>query len=371
MNRIQIAVALLCASLAAVVAAEPESPQTRIELTDEQRDALGIALGRAEPRALVPRADLPGRIILPNDRVHVVSARSEGVLIRPSVAVGEVVRERQVLARIASPAFVALQRQYLEALSQRDLARTTAEREAEAAREGVIAGRRALDSAAALRDARARVAEGRQSLALAGMSDEEISSLERTRRLEPDMVLRAPFDAVVLEQFAEAGERLAAGGAVYRIGDPTARVVEIHAPLAVARALRIGARFRLRDEAASGVVTAVGGEVHSADQGVLVRGRLDPGAPPLRPGEFVSVVLETASEGGSAFAMPASAVIHAADRAWIFERVEGGFLPVSVEIVGGSGRERVVVGPLDPHTDLAIRGTAALKALWLSAGGPS
>lgn len=383
MKRIKIAVASLCASFACLAAAEPaavgppalslpvpQPTQARIEVTAEQRAALGITVGRAAPRTLVPSADLPGRVVLPNDRVHVVTARSEGVLLQASVAVGELVSADQQLARVASPDFVASQRRYLEALSRRDLARLTAERESLLARDGVIAGHRALDSAAALRDAEARVAEASQSLLLSGMREREIAALERTRRLEPDLVLRAPFDAAVLEQFAEAGERLPAGGAVYRLGDAAARLVEIHAPLEIVRSLAVGARFQLREEGAMGVVIAVGSAVHSADQGVVVRGRLDPGAPALRPGQFVSVALETSSDRGSAWAVPATALIHAGDRAWIFERVDGGFAAAPVEIVGGSGRERIVVGALDADTQLALRGTATLKALWLATGGP-
>ena len=362
--------ALLWLMLVGLLGPGSAASETRIEVTASQRKALGIELGRPEPRPLIPRADLPGRILLPNDRLHVVTARSEGVLLQPSVAVGDRVEPGQALARIASPGFVALQREYLEALSQRDLSRATADREAELAREGIIAGRRALESAAALREVQARVAQARQSLVLSGMRDPEIAALERTRRLETDLVLRAPFAAVVLEQYAQAGERLGAGGAVYRLGDPSALAVEIHVPLETARTLRVGARIWISEGAATGSVTAVGSEVHSADQGIVVRATVLPGELALRPGQFVSVEIETAKDRGPAFAVPAAAVVHAQDRAWVFVQQQDGFVPVPVEIVGGAGRERLVVGPLQAQTELAIRGTSALKALWLSAGGP-
>jgi multidrug efflux pump subunit AcrA (membrane-fusion protein) len=90
------------------------------------------------------------------------------VLILPLVAVGDSVSKGQELARLESPAFVSLQRDFVQALSQLDLASATAGREGQLAEEGIIAGRRAAESAALLRDARSRLEERRQALVLSG-----------------------------------------------------------------------------------------------------------------------------------------------------------------------------------------------------------
>jgi multidrug efflux pump subunit AcrA (membrane-fusion protein) len=284
--------------------------------------------------------------------------------------VGDSVVKGQELARLESPVFVSLQRDYIQALSQLDLADATAHREEQLVKEGIIAGRRAAKSTALLRDAQSQLEERRQALALSGMSEREVAKLAETRNLNPTLVLRASISGVVLEQYARAGERLEAGGTLYRIGDLEALTVEIHTPLDIAHSLAIGTRFSLPDEEASGQVIAVGSEVHALDQGVLVRGAIEDEAAGLRPGQFVRVQFETLRDQGSAFAVPSKAVVHVDGRAWLFRQVEGGFEPVAVEIVGGTGRESVVVGSLTGETKLAIRGTAALKAHWLAQGGP-
>jgi cobalt-zinc-cadmium efflux system membrane fusion protein len=354
-------------SLATAVTASPGDP---LRVTAEQSDALGIAIGTAEAKDLIPRPRLPGRITLPNARVRLVTARSSGVLVSPLVAVGDSVATGQELARLESPVFVSLQRDYIQALSQFDLADATANREEQLVKEGIIAGRRAAQSAALLRDAQSQLEQTRQALVLSGMSTREVAELADTRNLNPTLVLRASITGVVLEQYARAGERLDAGGALYRIGDLEALTVEIHTPLDVAHSLAIGTRFSLPDEEASGQVIAVGSEVHALDQGVLVRGEIENRGAGLRPGQFVRVQFETSRDQGSAFAVPSKAVVHVDGRAWLFRQVEGGFEPVAVEIVGGTGRESVVVGSLTAETRLAIRGTAALKAHWLAQGGP-
>jgi cobalt-zinc-cadmium efflux system membrane fusion protein len=365
-SRFVVAISLWL-SLAGAVAASPGDP---LEVTAKQREALGIAIGSARARDLVPRPGLPGRITLPNERARVVTARSAGVLLSPLVAVGDSVTAGQELARLESPAFISLQREYLDGLSQLELARSTFSREEQLAQEGIIAGRRATESQALLRQATSRLEERRHALALSGMSEAGISQLARSHRLHPMLVPRAPLSGVVLEQYARAGERLEAGGPLYRIADLEALMVEIHTPLDIARSLTKGTRFSLPDEGATGRVVAVGSEVHSLDQGVLVRGEIEEQAARLRPGQFVRVQFETSRLEGSAYVVPSTAVVHIAGRAWVFAQVEGGFEPLAIEIVGGSGREFVVIGPLTEATALAIRGTAALKAHWLAQGGP-
>lgn len=364
------ALLLLCAFALSLTMTLASSAIEILSVTAEQREALGIVVDKAQPKNLVPRPRLPGRITLPNSRVRLVTVRASAVLVSPLVAVGDSVTTGQELARLESPVFVSWQRDYIQALSQHDLARATADRERQLAAEGIIAGRRAAESTALLRDARSRLEEQRQALSLSGMTKQEIARLAKTHRLNPTVVLRAANSGVVLEQYARAGERLDAGGALYRIGDLEALTVEIHTPLDIAHSLEKGTRFSLPQEGALGEVVAIGREIHSLDQGVLVRGEIKEGTARLRPGQFVRVQFETARSEGSAFAVPSTAVVHANDQAWLFVQVDGGFAPVRVEVIGGSGSETVLVGSLTDDTLFAIRGTAALKAHWLANGGP-
>ncbi|MAG33696.1 MAG: efflux transporter periplasmic adaptor subunit [Deltaproteobacteria bacterium] len=363
-------IAALGFAISFVTASTAEQPARQLPITQAQRQALGIELGIAEVRNLVPRPRLPSRITLPNSRVRMITARSPGLLILPLVAAGDTISKGDELAHIQSPSFVSLQRKYLEELSRLDIAHSTEGRERQLAEEGIIAGRRAAQSTAALREAQARLEDRRQTLVLAGMSEEELTTLRQTRQLSSTLVLRAPFAGVVLEQYAQTGEHLDAGGALYRIGNLASLTVEIHTPVDVARTLRAGMRFVIPDEDANGQVIAVGREIHSSDQGILVRGTIEDGVTRLRPGQFVLVQFETPGERGSAFAVPAAAVIHVERQAWVFRETAGGFEPIPVEILGGSGLQMVVAGELTEGSALVIAGTATLKALWLASGGP-
>jgi RND family efflux transporter MFP subunit len=366
--RVRLRVLVFALALFATIgAARAESV---LEISESQRAALAIEVVSVEPTPLVSRPPLPGRVLIPNDRVAILAMRTEGVVLSLSVATGDRVTAGQPVALIGSPTFVLLQREFLDALSQRDLASATFERERQLAREGIVAGRRAVESQARLQEADARVEERRQGLILVGMDQDDLDALASSRRMHSAIAVRAPVDGFVLEQWAQVGERLEAGSPLYRVGRLDALHVEIHVPLELAQRVRVGSRFQVVDRDASGTVIAVGRDVHAVDQGVLVRGAVDQGVEVLRPGQFVRVALQTETDHDMAYDVPASAVTRIDQRAFVFRRVGEGFEPVAVEIVGGSGQRSMVAGELSPGDAVVSRGTAALKSHWLSQGGP-
>lgn len=344
--------------------------QPVLAISPAQTEALGIEVVSARETTQVSRPPLPGRIFIPNDRALVLSTRTAGVVLELAVSIGDAVTEGQPVARLESPAFVTLQREFLESLSQRELARSTSERERQLADEGIVASRRAAESEARLREVRSLVDERRQALGLVGMDDAEIDELARTRRMRPTLAIRTPVSGFVLEQRAHVGERLEAGSALYRIGGLDVLHVEIHVPVETAGRVREGTPFTLAGRDAAGRVIAVGRDVHARDQGVLVRGELETGLADLRPGQFVRVHLQSETNVETAFEVPASAVVRVANAAFVFRRVPEGYEPLAVEVIGGAGRRAVITGPLSADDALVTRGTSALKAQWLGQGGP-
>ncbi len=340
-----------------------------LALSVEQGRALGIAVAHPRSTDFVPRQALPGRIILSNESVWFVTSRLPGVIVSMSVAPGDSVVAGQELARIESSSLISRQRDYLEALSDLALAESTARREEELSREGIIAGRRAASSRSLWIDARSRVEERRQALMLVGMEESEVDELARTRHLDSTLALRASHPGTVLEQYVRVGEGLETGGNLYRIGDLESLIVEVHAPLALARTLDEGARFSLPEEGAEGRVTAIGSEVHALDQGVLVRGRIEKGGSGLRPGQFVLARFALSERSSGIVAVVSRAVVYVDGQAWVFREVEGGFEPIAIDVVASGHAEAFVSGPLDTGTRIAVRGSAALKAYWLQQRG--
>lgn len=360
-----IVLVLLLGAWASGASAAPRG-DLMIEVSPEQQAALGMATVPVVATESVPGPLLPARVVMPNASQQVVTARSAAVVESLAVSVGESVEAGETLATLHSPDFVESQRAFLEALVRNDLALELATRDETLAREGIVAGRRSIEAGARVREAEARLAERRHALVLAGASEVFLRGLERGRRLVPTLPLESPSSGIVLEQYVRTGERVETGDPIYRLGRAELLELEIHTPLERAHAIEAGTGFEIPESGASGHVVAIGREVHSIDQGIVVRGVIEEGADALRPGQFVRARLSPDASRRPAYRIPSNAVVRVSGVSWVFVARDAGFIPVEVEILGGSDQELIIGGDFDAGSVVAVRGTSTLKALWLA-----
>jgi len=369
-----VAVVSACAANAMAHSGEKAANEGPLEIrhldvSDSQRLALGIevALPRATEHLLQP--PLPGRVALSNEALHIVSARHDGIVERLNVAPGDTVVAGQEIAVLHSSTFLALQREFLDAVSQLELLRKTAERERRLSDEGIVAGKRARESDAQLREASLLADDRRQALQIAGATSAFISTLEQSRSMAPQLSIVSPATGDVLDQYMRPGDQAAAGAPLYRIAARSPLRIEVHTPVEIARDIPVGTVVEVVPDGIRGTVVSVAREVHQADQGVSVHAVLDSATDRLRPGQFVQVRFARSAGADRAFAVPARAVVRADERSFVFRQVDGGFMPIAVEIVGGSGSTVLITGDIDARAPVVVRGTSSLKAHWTSGGG--
>jgi multidrug efflux pump subunit AcrA (membrane-fusion protein) len=108
--------------------------------------------------------------------------------------------------------------------------------------------------------------------------------------------------------------------------------------------------------------------VHGVDQGVLVRAQVSEGTERMRPGQFVQARIAVA-DGGNSFRVPAAAVLRFEGRSYVFVARDAGFVPVPVTVISQEpGYQVIQGGDLTAGSSIAVAGTAAIKAAWLSEG---
>ncbi|RME33126.1 MAG: efflux RND transporter periplasmic adaptor subunit [Gammaproteobacteria bacterium] len=338
-----------------------------VPISREQRQALGVTLAPLQKADAVWGPYFPGRIAVPNDQIRVVSATLPGLLTAMKVAEGEPVARGQVLAILQSPQLLELQRNLLQALTRLDVARAELERARRLHREGIIAERRYLEARSTHTIAQTEVEQWRQSLLLAGFSAAELERLVRERRLSGTIEIDSPLDGVVLEQLATPGQRLDALAPIYRIGRLDRLWVEVHVPLDELHGVAQGTLIELREPRLSGRVITIGRMVHGADQGILVRAVVEEGVDRLFPGQFVESRLRQQEEGEGLYRLPRSALVREGDRSVVFVVRDEGFEAVAVEPRAEDGEYLIISGDLQPDDQVAVSGTAAIKAAWLEA----
>lgn len=338
----------------AAVAGEPIALQTA------QLKALGVETALAGKAGGARRGTLPATVRIPNEQLRVVSAPVAGMIEQLAVAPGDNVRRGQVLARLASPQALELQRDALQASAQATLQQQNLKRDEQLFAEGLIAESRLQATRAAAAQATAQAGERRQGLALAGLAPGKLGGA---------LALTAPIDGVVLAQDAELGQRVEGAASIYRIAKLAPLWLEVQAPFAIASTLREGMPIKLADRPVTGKLVAIGRAIDTASQSVLLRVEVGAGAETLRPGQAVAVEIAAADAKPR---IPAAAVSRSEGAPVVFVQTaadESGarFVARPVRVLGQSG-DGVVVDGLGADERIAIKGVSGLKAIFSGVG---
>lgn len=356
MKRLFIALLLMLAL--PVVASE------LIPFTENQRQAMQIETTTIKVTSISTSANLPGKVVVPNAQLHVVTAPQRGLVETLLAAEGEAVTQGQVLARIQSPALLELQSEYLEVHTRYRLAKSHYERDRQLNKEGIIAERRLLESKAKYQELLTMLSRIKRMLELSGMDEPSLATLRKNRKLDSALVVTAPFNGVVLEQMTTAGKRVEAADPLYKIASLKPLWLEIHVPLEQVTDIQPGQRVIVPAISVSGPITTIGKMVHDADQGVLVRAEIHEGAEKLHPGQFLQVQLAIASEQKN-YRVPRSAVTRSEGNSYIFSAHADGFLPIQVKVIAEETNAVIIEADIPARTRIAVTGTVAIKAAWL------
>jgi membrane fusion protein, heavy metal efflux system len=338
-----------------------------ITLTNVQLYNLGIKLGKLEQVKQIPLLYAPAKVVIPPAHEYIISAAQAGLIRKLYVAVGDSVAQGQVLAEINSPELLTLQRQYLKANSERNLALAVFQREKKLLDEGIISDRRWQETRTRYAGKVASVNEAQQLLEIAGMSTDDIKRLARTRRLSSLLEIYSPIVGVVLERMVVAGKRIDILEPLYRIANLDQLWLEINIPQERVNILKLGDRVNVVNTQIKAHIILLGQSVNPNNQTVLVRAIIDNKDSSVRAGQTVNSQIIQSSDK-PVFKLANAGIALNDGEAFVFSRSEQGFLVKQVKVIGKEGGSSFITGNLQSGEELAIRGAVALKAKWLGLG---
>ena len=363
------AVALLCAL---AFPARAANPADFIALAPAQAKALGVETRLLAAADTGSAAGLPAKVVVPVEQMRVVAAPLAGLLTQVGAVAGQTVKKGQMLARLASPGLLQVQRDYLQAKQQADLAQRSLARDEQLFKEGIIAEARLQASRASQAQAAVAARELQAELRIAGATAGGGS-------LTPEVAVSAPLDGVVLEASAAVGSRVEAATALFTVAQLNPLWLEIQAPAALAGNLKEGAAVRIAGSEASGKLINVGRQISPGSQTVTLRARMDAGLDSLHPGQMVEATVAAAPQAGATagkgatYRIPQAAVVRQAGQAWVFVQTAGarpGFQATPVSVAGNAGADVLVSGSaLAANAAVAVKGVSALKSAWSTAAG--
>ncbi len=348
---------------------------TTLALADElkipasQLDNLGIEFGTPQVADLADDFQAPARVRIPPTNDYAVVPILPGTIKKLGVSAGDQVRKGEPIAWIGSPDFLTLQGEYIDAFHQLGLSKTRFSHDKTLNEEGIVSSRALSESEHVMEDRRVAEQRLRHSLILAGLEEKEIKALRDSLLLQPEMILRAPVDGVVLEEYRTAGQQIDSSQAVYRISDLSTLWLVIDVPFIKSLDIIPGATVFVKQGQSniSATITNIGRHVDENNQTVVVRAVVESDSG-LAPGQFVTATL-TKSRSDKYLLLPAGSVVRRDDRDYVFVQKPEGIETREVEVIR-QAQGRIVIGSgIGVNESVVIRGTAALKARWLGMGG--
>ena len=312
-----------------------------IELTPEAIQAAGVVTVRAEQKMLRQTTRAAGTIEVAETGLSRIAARVPGRLDRLYLNfTGETVRKGDPIYAIYSPELVSAQREFLLALDN-------------------LGRARAGGDASYLTSAESLLKAARDRLRLWGISQSQLSRLERTQQPELTVVVHSPVSGTVLERHSVLGQYVTEGQDLYLLADLgqvwlQARVYEHELA-----ALRVG------QEAVVTLTSAPGREFRGrvrfiepvldpATRTARVRIELPNPDGALRPGMFANAELQV--DLGPRLVVPRSALLDTGTRQVVYVREGGGsFVGREVRVGARAGESVEILEGIGPGEEVVAR----------------
>ena len=344
----------------------PAVPATAelLAMSDDEQRLLGIRVQAVEP-ASSSTAEITLRTGFSPDGEWAVKTPYSGILHRAWVQVGDGVSKGDPLVTVRSPEVVTLQRDFLKASAELDLQEAAMARDSKLNDAGSLSSRRWQETEYAYHNAKAEFAGLRAQLQLAGFSNSDLERLARDMEISPDITLRAPVDALVLERPAMLGEHLDGSELLAWLGEPDKLILEGMLSRSAAAHLAEGSKLIMRGGENEAVLVFVSSVIDRDTQTVQVRAEpVNPAG--LRPGQLTRWNVQSA---GELLTVPSSAIVKLDGLDVAYVKVTRGFEPRRVEVRSTGSGNWIVLSGLDRGDRVAVSGTAVLKGMSVGMGG--
>ncbi len=319
---------------------------------------LGIRTAEVKARRMSAVLEAPGNVAIDERSVQVIQARTNGFVHQVAVkATLDPVRRGQALVTLYSPDWVAAQEEYL------------------------AVSRMAAGEQSDLRGAaRARMLQ-------AGMTPGQVSAVESSGKLQPNLGIVSPVDGLVTEVAIREGMTVSPGMTLFRLADLSQVWVIAEVPEGQARAIAPGLAVKVSPTGASeplvGKVDTVLPDVNPATRTIKVRIVLPNKGRHLLPGMFVTVRFDSGDQK-EVLMIPLESVIRTGQRSIVMvDAGKAGFVAKEVktgreaegmvEVLDGLQAEQKVVtsGQFLIDSEASLRGTTDRMSATQGASTPA
>ncbi len=337
--------------------ADQQHADDEVHLSAEAQERAGIRVAAAEKRALTGGVAIPAEVQFePSSTAH-VSPLVPGRITRVAAALGDRVKRGQLLGVVASSDVSAARAQLDQARARLSAAESTLRRQQQLSMEGIGAQRSLVEAEAQVGELRAEVEGLKRQLAVFGSGG------------AGELALTAPIEGVIVAVHATLGETATPDQPAFTVTDPTKVWVRANVPELELARVQAGSAAIVRlhafpDLAMPGTITYIAPALDERTRSLPVRVSVQTPDPRLRSGLFGTVELIGGSTDERVVVVPADAVASLEGETVVFVPADkpDTFQPHPVALGRRAGAFFEVRSGLEEGARLAVSGSFTLKS---------
>jgi len=331
--------------------------ESEVKLSAEAITRAGIQLAPAERRALTGGVAIPAEVQFePSSTAH-VGPLVPGRITKVSVALGDRVRRGQLLGTVASSDVSSARARLDQARARLAAAEATLKRQQQLATEGIGAQRSLIEAEAQVEELQAEVGGLQRQLSVFGSGS------------AGELSLTAPIEGVVVAVHATLGETATPEEAAFIVTDPTKVWVRGNVPELELFRVQSGSAVLVRlhafpDIAMPGTITYVAPALDERSRSLPVRVSLQAPDARLRSGLFGSIELVGGTADERVLVVPAGAVTTLDGQTVVFVPSDEAntFRPQAISLGRRAGSLFEVRSGLEEGMPLVVSGVFTLKS---------
>lgn len=336
---------------------QPGEHENEAHLSPEAMELAGIRVATAERRALTGGVAIPAEVQFdPSSTAH-VGPLVPGRITKVSVALGDRVRRGQLLGVVASSDVSTARSRLEQARARLSAAESTLRRQQQLTTEGIGAQRSLIEAESQVGELKAEVEGLRRQLSVFGSGS------------AGELSLTSPIDGVIVSLHGTLGEAATTEAPMFIITDPTKVWVRGNVPELELSRVQAGSAAVVRlhafpDLAMRGSITYIAPSLDEQTRSLPIRVSLETADARLRSGLFGSIELVGGSVDERVLVVPVDAVATVGGQTVVFVPADepSSFRAQPVALGRRAGGFFEVRSGIDEGAKLAVSGAFTLKS---------
>jgi len=341
-------------------------PDTVVELSAEEENAIEIETARAAYRPLKTQLQALGKVFAHPQKKAIVSYAFPARISEIHVLIGDWVKMGQKLVTLQSEEVGTAKSDFYKAMADFELAKVNYERQKRLFDRGVGAQKDFLSSEAEYKVAEASLNAAEKKLHVLGFSEQQVKQISEAHQISPIISLYAAISGKIIENNAILGAMVDQTTEILIIMDPS--LLCIHADIYerdIAK-IRIGQEVEVSvpaypEETFSGKISFISDVLNEETRTITVRSDVKNREYKLKPGMFADINIFL-NHQSKALVLPVEAVLDEKEENIVFLKVAGKYIPQIVKIgVRNSAYAEILAG-IQEGSEVVTKGNFQLKS---------